>query len=335
MSIARTSLAFLVSSCAALSACKSDDSGGDDVQGTDSTGTASTGNTNPTSGPNPTSAASVDSTGSVDTTEPTSGGQTSMNPDSTGASGDVVAFRFTSIYVRDPHFFAGNGLACLDITDNDVAVIGITSVNNQFNAAIANDNSDPADGVLDLSLLLLFRPLDQADGAGGNFDFANGSCLIPEGATVCDLLDGTELYSSSYASQASGSCQAPVPGELSSANYNPQPGSTDGPCFLAGPSDVVIATSFANLPLSMATVAAQYVGDPADGLVAGTLHGFIDTATADGVTLPEEFQQYVQVLSDLLPGGEGCCQDGYSDKDGDGWWFYADFEATVVPWNGG
>ncbi len=339
MSIVRISLAVLVVPCVILSACNNDGGGGEGAQGTQGTTNASTGaDDNPSSGPDQTTAASVDTTaGASDTIEPTTTGQTSANPDSTGPGADLVAFRLTSLYARDPHFFVGNSLlGCHDITDEDASIltVDVQSVNGQFNEAINTDDPEGPDGVLDLSLLLIFRPLDQADGAMGNMDFANGSCLIPAEATVCDLREGTELQPAMYTSQAAGTCQAPVAAELSSENYSPEPGSTTGPCFLAGPSSVTIATSFASLPLEMATVAGQYVGDPADGVVQGTLRGFLSTTAAESVMLPRQFQALVQTVSDLLPGGEGCCAE-HSDLDGDGWWFYADFEAEVAPWNGG
>lgn len=331
------SLLLLTCGLAALPACGGDDGGGSgDATATGTDPDTSAGTQGVTSSVTMDDSASLTDPDTTmdpsDTTDPT---EDTVDPDtSTGEPGGVVAFRFTSLYVRDPHFFVGLG-GCDDITDNDTNILGmdVQAVNSQFNEAIAMDDPAMPDGNLDLSLLLVFQELNQQDGGAGSLDFANGSCLIPADATVCGLLDGTALQPSDYTSMAAGTCQEPMPADLSPQNYDPQPGSTMGPCFAAGPSNVTIETSFASLPLEQATVAAQYMGDPANGLVQGTLRGFMSTATADATMLPDQFQVLVQTISDLLPGGDGCCA-GHSDKDGDGWWFYADFTAEVVPWNG-
>lgn len=320
-------------------ACKGDD---DEDTGADATltetdpSTSGTASTTMTSTTEPSTTMTTDDSETDPSTTMTTG-MTTTDPDtSTGEPSDLVAFRFSSLYVRDPHFFVGLG-NCNDITDMDanIALMDVQAVNAQFNDAIMADDPEMPDGSLDLSLLLIFRPLAQGDGATGTLDFANGNCLVPADATVCDLLEGTELQPADYSVMASGTCQEPMAADLSPQNYNPQPGTTTGPCFSAGPSNVTIQTSFASLPLEQATVAAQFVGDPADGLMQGTLRGYMSVATAQATMLPMEFQLLVQTIDDLLPGAEGCCA-GHDDRDMDmmGWWFYADFTAESVPWNG-
>jgi hypothetical protein len=338
------SLLLLTCGLAALPACGGDDGGGSGdptATGTDPDTTAGTqGVTSSVTMDDSASMTDPDTT--MDPTEDTVDTVDTVDPDtSTGEPAGDVAFRFTSLFVRDPHLFLGGTLAvleCQDGTDDPITtLIGEQeSVNAQFNAAIGQDGPDNPDGSLDLSLVLVFRPLSQADGASGSVDFANGNCLVPADNTICSLLGGTELYPTMYAGMTSGVCQEPVASDLSPEGYAPSPGTTNGPCFNAGPSNVVIQTSFAALPLDNATIAAQYSGDPADGLVEGTIRGFITVANAEAIMLPSPINAAVQggTLAGTLPGHPDCCA-GHSDLDeGDtGWWFYADFTAEVVPWN--
>jgi hypothetical protein len=259
---------------------------------------------------------------------------TGMVDDSTGANADVDAFRFTSMNIRDPHFFVlGLGILCTDVTDSTPT--GDASINEQFNTAINSDDPMMPDGNLDLSLLLLFRGLDQADGASGQMDFANGDCLIPADNTVCNLKAGSELEPSSYTAMASGTCHEADPTHLSSEGYTPAPGSTAGPCFHAGPSSVTIVTSAFNLPLADAEIAGTFVGDPADEFMSGTLRGFLTTEVANSTVLPPDLQDSTgaMTIGELIPGGMNNCAD-HDDTDGAGWWFYVDFTAQRVPWQG-
>ena len=195
------------------------------------------------------------------------------------------------------------------------------------------------DGSLDLSLMLLFRddPIMQGDGGAGNLDFANGDCLIPFDATVCDILEGTDLTNTSYTSSAAGPCENIDPTHLSDQNYAPAPGTTPGPCFTAGPTNVTIVTTSFDLPLENAEIGATYQGDPATGLMTGSLRGFLTVETAEATNLPPDLADLLNAatVADLLPGGANSCA-GHDDRDegGTGWWFYVDFEAVPVPWNG-
>jgi hypothetical protein len=330
------SLLLLTCGLAALPACGGDDGGGSGdatATGTDPDTTAGTqGMTSSVTMDD--SATLTDPDTTMDPSETMDPTEDTVDPDtSTGdVPGTVDAFRFTSLNVRDPHFFVDAPLVgCIDATDS--VPLG-DSVNEQFNAAIAADDPAMPDGALDLSLMLLFRPLDQTDGAAGDMDFANGTCLVPAEATVCDLREGTEFNPTGFSSAAAGTCLEPDAAHLSSENYNPQPGTTSGPCFHAGPGNVTIQTSFA-LELQDAEIAGQYVGDPADEFVQGTLRGFMPIAVAEATMLPPDLVESTgaTTIAQLLPGGTGNCAD-HSDLDGDGWWFYADFTAQRVPWNG-
>jgi hypothetical protein len=324
----------LTMSLVLVAACKGDDGGGGNDEGSD-TGSVDSSDGGTTAGTS-TSNGSQTSQTSADTssTSPTTGMDTTGVDDSSGGgNADVQAFRFSSLVIRDPHFYADVTLfGCTDVTDE--APLGMPGVNDEFDTAINTDDPMMPDGALDLSLVLVFRPLDQADAAAGDVDFANGTCLIPVDNTICELKEGTMLYPATYTVMASGTCLEPDPANLSSQGYDPAPGSTMGPCFTAGPTNVTIVTSLADLPLENATIAAQFVGDPADSFVQGTLQGTLTEAVANATELPADLQMTTGAtyIGELLPGGMNNCA-GHDDRDGAGWVFHVDFTADLVPWN--
>ncbi len=318
--------------CALSGLACGDDGGSGGDEGASSGSSAGDTATPPTtdSGPMPTT-----STSGADTTAGpmmTTDVDTTAGPDDTtgGNPAQVQAFRFTQMFVRDPHFFVlGLGVLCVDVTDSTPT--GDPSINEQFNAAITGDDPEMPDGNLDLNLMLIFRPLDQGDGATGPVDFANGTCEVPP-TIECDIIEGTNLDSTTYTVMEQGTCLQPDPTHLSSSGYNPPPGSTSGPCFVGAPADVTISTTDFDLPLSDAVIAAQFMDNPTNELVAGTLRGFLSTADAESIVLPMDVQMQTgaTTISELLPGGNGNCA-GHDDRDGDGWFMYVDFTAQRIP----
>src|SRR6185503_12177165 len=75
--------------------------------------------------------------------------------DGDDSSAPPTAARMNTMEVRDPHMFALGG--AVDVTD---------TVNSTIADGISMDASDPPDGRLDLSLVLVFRPWDAAAGSG-------------------------------------------------------------------------------------------------------------------------------------------------------------------------
>jgi hypothetical protein len=270
----------------------------------------------------------TETTDNPTTDQPTTDEPTTTGPPATGAN-----FRFSSMDVRDPHFFADTLVGCVDVTD--MAPLNMAGVNDRFNEAINMDTD--ADGFLDLSLMLLFRGdgLDQTDGGGGDMDFANGQCE-PAGGD-CDLRPASELQPTMYTSQAAGVCHEADPTHLSGEGYTPVPGVTMGPCFHAGPADVTIVTTSFELPLTGAEIAATFQGDPATSFMSGTLRGFLTTAAAEATPLPMDLQMSTGAMNvaGLLPGGAmSCAAHDDTDDGGSGWWFYVDFTALPAAWIG-
>lgn len=247
--------------------------------------------------------------------------------------GGLDAFRFTELVVRDPHFYSAPPLiGCIDITDT-TPLGADASVNGVFRAAINSDDPEMPDGNLDLNLVLLFRPLDQTEGARGEMDFANGSCPVAGGGASCAQTPGTPMFAAAYTNMGAGStCLAPEPGNL--GGYSPQPMSTSGPCLHAGPTQIQIATAVFSLDLAMVEVAAQYDGEPTDGLISGSVKGFISRTVAESTPLPAELAGLIGAdsVAGLLAGHPDNCKTDINDMDGEGWWMHADFKAERVEW---
>ena len=237
-----------------------------------------------------------------------------------------TAFRFSDLDLRDPHAFV-SFILCNDVTDNPLAGF---SVNGALQTAIQTD--DDADGLLDLSPTLVFRPFSQtAPTMPVEVHFAN--CTAPAGSTTCS--PGTGTVSMATATNVStGTCLAPVPG--TTRPYSPAITSTTAPCFVTSPVTVTINLSGIPITLHDAQVAARYVGNPATSMANGLLRGFISEADANATIIPASFPIVGgQPLSKLLAGGTGACPS-HSDKDTNngvvGWWFYMNFPAVRATW---
>lgn len=261
-----------------------------------------------------------------------------------GGAGDLIhpdgfealqAYRIDGLVLRDPHFFASVLIFCSDLTD-------------QVNARIADGlgaDAD-ADGLLDSSAMLLFRPLRTNDRPGlGRTGGAR--CSAPAAATACLPDEPPSLAPMPYAGRSLGTCLAPLPGTV--RPYAPAVGSPTGPCFASDASDALTGHALAawssllpasargtGLPLPLASVrsAASRRDNPVPGLADGLLMGFLAESVAD--TLVIELPGLgARPLSSLLAGGTGACPS-YSDKDvhegESGWWFYFNYTAGAVPY---
>ena len=337
----RSSLNSLACLALLAGACSGDDTGGGDASASstsEATTTSSTSSTTASSESTSTSTTTGDPTTTSTTSTTTASSESDTDTDTDTTTGGVAAaeaFRFTAINVRDPHFYIVPIIGCEDITDKDL--LAIQAVNKQFNAAVQGDLSDPPDGMLDMNFVLLFRPTLDQKGAGGDMEFITGECTAPIETTSCDILDGTSPAATGYSNMADGSCFTPNPGELT-AMYMPKPGPTTGPCFAGDPLSFTLNLGTFQLPFEDATIAAQYKGDPADGMVQGNIHGFVSEQVANTTLLPMDIPVLGgKPISELLPGGtKNCAKHDDRDMNGgtSGWWFYIEFEAARVPYTG-
>jgi cysteine-rich repeat protein len=246
-----------------------------------------------------------------------------------------TAFRMTDLDLRDPHTFVAL-IGCNDITDPNF--LG-TSVNGLIQTAITTDGDMPADGLLDFSPTVVFRPLDQSK-ATGAADIYLAACTAPLAGTSCK--PGTNPATAiTVTNMTGGQCLAALAG--TTQPYTPAITNTSAPCFVS--NAVTLNIVLAGIPITLhdTKIAATYVGNPAGTLTNGLLMGFITEAEADATVIPANLPVVGgKPLSSLLTGGKtlsdmmNACHNNKSDKDTNngvaGWWFYLNFPAGKVPW---
>jgi len=240
------------------------------------------------------------------------------------ALAEQTAFRIDQLLLRDPHMFT-EVIVCLDITN---------LVNQEVNAALAGDSD--GDGLLDLSPLLVFDPLDQG-GPGGTLFVHFGDCTVPAGSTTCTQDPLSPFEPVAYLN-GGGTCLGTVPGTV--RPYSPPVTVPAAPCFTTEPYDALLNLLGLEFVLEATQIAATYVGEPAGELTDGLLRGFLDQASADLIVFPPDVPVVGgQSLGSLLRGGAGNCASG-SDRDlgpdgqTPGWWMYFNFTAVEVPFTG-
>jgi hypothetical protein len=243
----------------------------------------------------------------------------------------TTGFRFTDLDLRDPHVYSVvPGFGLTDLTN-----LTPLSFNGAMETALTTDGD--GDGFLDLSLVNLFRPLDQAATTTGAALETGARCPAPP-ATSCALGAGAIPGAATTATNlASGVCLEPITG-TTYVSYSPAVASATAPCFSTSAATVTIP--FAGIPLTLedARIGATYVDDPATGEVHGLLVGFLSEQAADNTIIPASVAiGGGEPLAKLLPGGTGndVPRSDMDTHDGvPGWWFYLNFAATRTDWTG-
>lgn len=248
----------------------------------------------------------------------------------------ATSFRFTDLDLRDPHVFLPITIPpfptlCSDFTDN---VIPTTSIS--FNGSIQDSYSadtSPADGLLDSSSLLWFRPL-RRDGGIARVDNGGADCLAPAPPVSCSASATAVPQSYVYAAASSGSCLNPLSGTIGTPAYSPAITTPTGPCFVTAARTFTFDNGGTLITLNDAQIAASFVGDPVTSLSNGLLRGFLRESDADQIIITNSaLPGGSVVLSSLLAGGTGACSSR-NDKDvhngESGWWFYFNFAAEPV-----
>jgi hypothetical protein len=246
------------------------------------------------------------------------GGSSDDDGDDVADDGDdgmtpPTAARMNTMEVRDPHMFALNG--AVDVTD---------TVNSTIADGITMDGSDPPDGRLDLSLVLVFRPWDSA-AASGDMDVVAGANCTAAAPTMCSF-DPAATVVAATATNGDSTCLTPVAG--TTGGYDPPVTSPSGRCFATGQHTVSLTLGPVSLTLEDAQVAATYSGSGHE-LMNGLMTGFMSQAAADATILPADLPVVGGMpLSSLL-------EDTDRDMNGAtaGWWFYINFTATEVPYS--
>ena len=235
-----------------------------------------------------------------------------------------TAYRLGQLALRDPHVFyavqIGPTPVCVDATD-----LPSVGLNPQIAANLAAD--DDADGTLDSSALLAFKPL-LTDGTPGRITSVPAACSVST-PTQCAIdpaaTTSTRTYRA-FALTGSDHCLEPLAGTTSnwgSGASVPQPG---GACYATAPGDLVLDAAGLSIPLFDTAFAAPMPGVTSVG--GGLMRGFLRASDAAQVTLVANGA--TRTLASLLPGGAGSCKadvaGGVDTWHGEtGWWFYFEY----------
>jgi hypothetical protein len=245
-----------------------------------------------------------------------------------GGDGETPAtdyFVFTSLSLRDPHlFWAFFPTNCTDITN----VAG--GFNPSVHDALTMDQD--GDGLLDLSVLLRLDPNDQAV-SSGLFDLAQGSCTPGLDCTV-----GAPILTTTFANNTAAGTQClTAPPWVVPTIHASAIDFASAPCFDTPLQSGTLNLGLLSIPFEDLAIAAEYFGDPATGLVQGTITGFLSNDVANTVMI--ETGAIGGPLASLLGGGGGSCmttdvrqtrEDPASATTTMGWWFFFNFDAVAI-----
>lgn len=253
-----------------------------------------------------------------------------------------TVFRVSDLDLRDPHVFLRITLPpplpalCQDFTDQPIPTTTF-SLNGEIQNRIRTD-TDPLDGYLDASTLYWFRPL-RLDGRITRLDSGSAGCFAPFPPSACEPIPDAPVAVVPTATASAGTCLAPIAGTTTPGlPYSPAIATPAAPCFLTPPRTTEV--QFGDTPITLvdAQYAGSFVGTPPTAIANGLLRGFLRESDANLILVPNPADPAQSFpLSSFLPGGAGNCSSR-NDKDlhrGEtGWWFYFNFVADQVAWNG-
>jgi len=251
---------------------------------------------------------------------------------------EAVAFRFNDLDVIDPHMFA-RVIICVDVTNT---AFGMDGVNPLLQNNITMDGD--GDGLLDLSVVESFLPLDQTAGTMTMTDVIFPDCTDPMASTSCTLPAGAP-HTTAMASNMGGSsvCLDEIAGTASYSGRNTPTAMGGSTCYVANAGTVTFSLGGIPITLEDTFIAGEWFGSPATEIRDGLLRGFLTEARADATIIPAGTTGIGaidgQPVSSLLRGGTGSCSQaapatGDSDMRGStrGWYFYLNFDASRVPY---
>jgi hypothetical protein len=218
-----------------------------------------------------------------------------------GESADQTSYyRVNAIYLRDPHMVADVGFR-IDAT---------AEVNNAIAAQLNEDND--GDGLTDIGIVaaLTYRG-DQVD-----VTVHAGRCPVADLAR-CEL--GEEVTRGTSTVRKDGQCVDFD--ETTVSDYTPAVQLPAVPCLLGSelPTFLVEAPDVVSLTFTDVLLAAERTDN---GLTSGYFRGFLSEDEANQATLGSQIPVVAgQPVSSVLPA---------ADKDGNGWYFYANFSAVLI-----
>jgi cysteine-rich repeat protein len=276
-----------------------------------------------------------------------------------------TAFRFLDLDLISPRIVVNVPLGgCQDITNNcaRAGFLGCQAdgVNTQIQNALTMDADMPPDGLYDLSVVSLFRPLGPTSPTSPLELYLNPDCTT---ATPASCSPGMATMLSATATNLPGgsTCFTPVAAEVNTraggpAAYAPTVSTVSGPCFNSSETTLTISLSGIMIPLERATVSATYSGTPTNQLVSGVIRGFLTERAAADTLLPMTLPAPLggAPLYTVLQAGnrsvmnsmgatvaDSCnLSGGTNEDDADmngtarGFWFFLNFRASLATWTG-
>jgi hypothetical protein len=228
-----------------------------------------------------------------------------------------TAYRIVDAKLADPHAYVRLGI-CADVT---------SFLNDQVSKRVKQDGD--GDGMLDLSLLNVFRPFDPA-AATARVEVSPGSCAAPAPGHACAAdAEARVVTAAQQLAAGGGDCLAAIPGTAGSGVNT-----ASAPCYATDAVDLPLSLAGVDLDLEAARVGGRFAaGDVIDN---GLASGFVSEEQANAILLPADLPLVGgKPLSSVLPGGAGSCQQSDGRDTGPdgvtrGWYFYLDFTAQRV-----
>ena len=267
-------------------------------------GAASGGDSNANSGGSNASGGDMASTGGM-ATDATGGTQL--------VDATPTAYRVTEMELVDPHL-----VVAVDITKTG---------NDTLLKPALNDDTDPKDGFIDLSLVSVFTPVDPSM-AETPLDIVVANCTHPASSTSCMPKSASDVTATTAVNQDSGVCLEPMAGTLT----NTTPNSPVAPCYLADGGTLTMTFAGVTMMLDDTQVSATYGGgSPPSELINGLMMGFLPKDRADATMVPAD-QPLIGglILGNVLPASD--LDKGPNNEDG--YWVYLNFKAQPVPYTG-
>lgn len=240
----------------------------------------------------------------------------------------TTAFRVERLTVLDPHIYTQLGTACSDLTP---------TVNSLIVTLL---------GDYTLNAVGLFRPLDLRAASTPLEVYFGASCAAGSPRDLC--------MPNAAATRASTTARNTLPAAMScltadrtvlNPSYTGVINTPSGPCFVTSEQTFVIDLGGAPVTLQNARMAATYVGGASPSrLRNGVIVGFLSESDAMTTTFDPTVpliggDTVYSHLADGRAPGSACTTDSFfmvDDSDmlagANGFWFYLNFEATLVGW---